>query len=101
MARRLQPVQRHRRSGARSTTHSTASIHHRSQRPVDARAADAKLLGDVGRPHTLRLQFAHPGLVYRSRAALVDAGRLGLGDARVPPAAGFIDLKPSQVGRPP
>jgi hypothetical protein len=51
------------------------------QRPVDGRPADAERLGDIGRPHTLRLQFAYPCLVYRRRAAFVDASGLGLGDA--------------------
>jgi hypothetical protein len=41
-----------------------AGILRELQRPVDARTADAERLGDIGRPHALRLQFAYPCLVY-------------------------------------
>jgi hypothetical protein len=52
-----------------------------SQCPIDARPTDAHRLGNVGWAHALRLQLTHPGLVYRCRAALVDASGLGLRDA--------------------
>jgi hypothetical protein len=54
-----------------------------SQHPVNRRPADFEGLHDFRR----RLQFAHMGGVYRSRAALVDAGPLGLGDPFEPALA--------------
>src|SRR5438105_11632383 len=51
------------------------------QSAVDGRATNAERLGNLGWSHALCLELLHLGGINRCRAALVDAGSLGLGDA--------------------
>jgi len=51
------------------------------QHAIDRCPPDLESLRNLGRPEALRLHCAHPRPVYRSRPALVDAGRLGLREA--------------------
>src|SRR5213595_2335414 len=51
------------------------------QSTVDGRATNAERLGNLGWPHALCLELLHLSGINRCRAALVNAGSLGLGDA--------------------